>query len=114
VQAMAEWFRDVLGFALDDARIFSLDPREGPSYAIVERDGIEMHLQLRRVPGPRVSADPNAYELYARVPDAEALHLELVERHATVVQPLESQPYGMRDFGVVSAEGHRMIFGSPD
>ncbi len=72
VQAMAEWFRDVLGFALDEARIFSLDPHEGASYAIVERDGMEVHLQLRRVPGPHVSADPNAYEFYARVPSAEA------------------------------------------
>ena len=72
-----------------------------------------MHLQLRRVAGPHVPADPNAYEFYARVPDAAACYAELVERGAKVVQPLELQPYGMRDFSVESPEGHRVMFGSP-
>ena len=113
VMAVAEWFRDVLGFDLDPARVFALDAREGASYAIVDRDGIEVHLQLRRVAGPHVSADPNAYDFYARVPDADALHAELVGRGAKIVQPLEVQPYGMRDFSVESPEGHRVMFGSP-
>ena len=112
VMAVAEWFRDVLGFDLDPARVFAVDPREGASYAIVDRDGIEVHLQLRRVAGPHVSADPNAYEFYARVPDADALHTEFVGRGAKIVQPLEVQPYGMRDFSVESPEGHRLMFGS--
>jgi uncharacterized glyoxalase superfamily protein PhnB/predicted pyridoxine 5'-phosphate oxidase superfamily flavin-nucleotide-binding protein len=113
VMAVAEWFRDVLGFELDPARVFAVDPREGASYAIVDRDGIEVHLQLRRVGGPHVSADPNAYEFYARVSDVDALHAELVGRGAKLVQPLEVQPYGMRDFSVESPEGHRLMFGAP-
>jgi uncharacterized glyoxalase superfamily protein PhnB len=108
---VAEWFRDVLGFDVDDARVFTLDPAEGASYAIVERDGMEVHLQIRRVePGPR---DPNAYECYARVPDAGALLDEVTARGANVVQPLERQPYGMVDFSVASPEGHVLMFGSP-
>jgi uncharacterized glyoxalase superfamily protein PhnB len=113
VMVVAEWFRDVLGFELDPARVFALDPRAGASYAIVDRDEIEVHLQLRRVAGPHVSADPNAYEFYARVPDADALHADFMARGATIVQPLENQPYAMRDFSVESPEGHRVMFGSP-
>jgi uncharacterized glyoxalase superfamily protein PhnB len=47
------------------------------------------------------------------VPGADALHDEFVARGVTVVQPLEDQPYGMRDFSVESPEGHRLLFGSP-
>jgi hypothetical protein len=111
VRLVAEWFRDVLGFDLDGARVFTLDPGEGPSYAIVERDGMEVHLQIRSVPeAPR---DPNAYDSYARVPDAAALLEEFLGRSVVVVQPLETQPYGMLDFSVRSPEGHVLMFGSP-
>jgi len=109
VMAVAEWFRDVLGFDLDPSLVFVLDEKEGASYAILDRDGMSVHLQIRREP---MGNEDNAYDFYARVPDAAALLKEFEARGVKVVQPLEDQPYGMRDFSVENPEGRRMMFGS--
>ena len=110
VMLVAEWFRDVLGFHLDPNLVFVLDEEEGASYAILDRDGMNVHLQIRREP---MANEDNAYDFYASVPDAAALLEEFEGRGAKVVQPLEDQPYGMRDFSVENPEGGRMMFGSP-
>ena len=113
VMMVAEWFRDVLGFELDPARVFTLDPREG------------LRTRSSSVTGSRCTCNSGGSRArmfmrirmrttsIARVPDAAAFYAELVGRGAKVVQPLELQPYGMRDFSVESPEGHRVMFGSP-
>ena len=59
-----------------------------------------------------VAHEDNAYDFYASVPDAAALLEEFEGRGVKVVQPLEDQPYGMRDFSVENPEGGRIMFGS--
>jgi len=113
VHRVAEWFRDTLGFSLAPTSVFRLDPDGPVTYAIVERDDVGVHLQLSPDGTPRSITDDNAYDAYVQVPRADALHDEFVARGVTVVQPLEDQPYGMRDFSVESPEGHRLLFGSP-
>lgn len=113
VQRVAEWFRDTLGFSLEPTSVFRIDPDGPVTYAIVERDGIGVHLQLSPDSAPRSISDDNAYDAYATVTAVDALHDEFVARGAKVVQPLEDQPYGMRDFSVESPEGHRVFFGAP-
>ena len=85
VMAVAEWFRDVLGFDLDPARVFALR-RTGRRVVRDRRPRRDRGPPATpAVAGPHVSADPNAYDFYARVPDADALHAELVGRGAKIV-----------------------------
>ena len=109
VTLVPEWFRDVLGFNLDPNLVFVLDEDDGASYAILDRDGMNVHLQIRRRP---IAHEDNTYDFYASVPDAAALLKEFEGRGVKVVQPLEDQPYGMRDFSVENPEGGRIMFGS--
>jgi predicted enzyme related to lactoylglutathione lyase len=110
VQAAADFFEKRLGFTVGS--VFGPDPAEGAVYAIVERGGAQIHLQIRRRPldAPRESIES---DLYMHVPDVDRLHEELLGRGAQILRPPLEEPYGMRDFVAAGPEGLRLVFGSP-
>ena len=115
VRAAAYYFRDVLGFELDPEQGIhgGVDADEGAVYAIVRREGVTVHLQIRRrdvFTGPREGIE---CDVYVYVTDADALYAEYIGRNARVVRPIEDSRYGLRDFVVEDGEGHRLVFGSP-
>jgi len=111
VRAGVDYFVSRLGFEAASVHE-GVASDEGAVYGIVRRGGAEIHLQIRR--RPLWSAERNRVEcdVYARVPDADAYHAELVERGASIRRPPEDQAYGHRDFIVDGPEGHRLVFGS--
>ena len=115
VRGAAYYFRDVLGFELDAEHGIhdGVDADEGAIYAIVRREGVTVHLQIRRreiFAGPREGIES---DVYVYVTDADALYAEYVGRNVRVVRPIEDSRYGLRDFVVEDGEGHRLVFGSP-
>ena len=111
VRRAAEYYRDVLGFR--ERSVIEGEGEEAPVYAILDRDGTEIHLQIRRreiFADKRESLESDAYFF---VPDADALHAELVGRGASILRPPRDEPYGLRDFAVEDLEGHRLLFGTP-
>lgn len=50
---------------------------------------------------------------YIEIDGIDRFHDEVVERGAEVISPLEDQPWGMREFGIRTGDGHRIKFGSP-
>ena len=48
---------------------------------------------------------------YVRVADADRLHGLYRERGVAIVEPLESKPWGMREFAVADPDGHMLRFG---
>jgi predicted enzyme related to lactoylglutathione lyase len=113
VRRAAEHYRDVLGFRLDPARgVFQPSADEpGGVYAIVERDGALVHLQVRRDAPPRPARAPHERDAYLYVRDLDALHRALVERGANVVDPPRTMPYGLRELVVEDLDGNRIAFG---
>jgi catechol 2,3-dioxygenase-like lactoylglutathione lyase family enzyme len=97
VDAALDWFRDRLGF---DVRPW----QDGSQYGYASRDGVSFHLS---VPGSGL------WSAYLYVDDVEALHAELVERGATIVQPPTDKAYGLRDLLVRTPDGHVLAFGQP-
>jgi uncharacterized glyoxalase superfamily protein PhnB len=115
VRTTAYYFRDVLGFHLDpETGVFDgVDANEGAVYAIVDRERVRIHLQIRRrdvFAGPREGIESDAY---VYVDDADALHEEYAGKAVTIVRAIEDAPYGFRDFTIEDPEGHRIVFGSP-
>ncbi len=111
VRKAADYYRDVLGFT--ERSVLEGVGGEPAVYAILDKDGIEIHLQIRRreiFADKRESIESDAYLF---VPDADALHSELVRRGASVLRPPQDEPYGLRDFTVEDLEGHRLVFGTP-
>ena len=110
-KAMAEWFRDALGFDLGPDAFFEGVPGEGVVYAIADRDGMAMHFQIRRgvLRADRAQVETDCY---VYVDDVDALHDECVAAGVTIFRELYDEPYGMRDFSILTPEDHRIAFGS--
>lgn len=103
----AEHYRDALGFTIVD---YFGDP---PIFAIVSRDGVEIHLGKRdtgnAVPNRTVRGD--GLDAYIWVEDLETLAHELRARNARILEGPVSRNYGMRELIVEDDSGYRLAFG---
>ncbi len=124
VRRAAEHYRDALGFNLDPVNgVFAPSPNEpGGVYAIVMRESAIIHLQIRRggLAGPKgegvSTAAPRAEferDVYVRmrIGALNALHQELVQRGATILQAPMLAPHGIREMVVSDLDGYRIAFG---
>ena len=48
---------------------------------------------------------------YVHVDDAAALYKEYQGRNVTFWHPIGDKPWGMREFAIVTPDGHRIAFG---
>ena len=113
VRKAVEYYTNVLGFELPNPIFEGVAEGEGGVYAIVHREAIEIHLQIRRrelFADERESIESDAYLFVA---DADALYDELKGRGARIVRVIQDEPYGLRDFTIEDLEGHRIVFGTP-
>jgi uncharacterized glyoxalase superfamily protein PhnB len=100
VTALAEWYRDKLGFAI------SMSWGEPAEYARVQRDAVELAIG-------RLDARFGPSSVYAIVSGVDALYAEFVSRGVTIARPISNAPYRMRDFDLFDPEGNRICFGEP-
>jgi uncharacterized glyoxalase superfamily protein PhnB len=97
----AEYYRVTLGFTIER---LEGDP---PYYAIVQRDGVLVHLSEREdtsKPIERCSA-------YIYVSDADALYEEYRRIGIEMFAPPENQDNEMREFELSDMNGHFLTFG---
>lgn len=97
------YFEGRLGFQCT----FKLDDAHHPEipYAIVERDQVEIHLQLN-------ARSSGASGCYITVTEGiDALYGDFLKAGATVKRPIEDSNYGMRDFNIADADGNTLGFG---
>jgi len=112
VREAAEYYRDVLGFTLEEDGVFQPVPDEsGGVYAIVKRPGAWIHLQVRRgEPSNRVRPSFER-DVYMYVQAVDSLYEELNRRGAAIRQPPRETPYGLRELEVEDLNGYRIAFG---
>lgn len=105
LQAACTFYVEKLGFRV--AFLY------GDFYAGVERDGIMIHLKLSDVPDPGRQARQRDGHLdaYIRVDNVAALYAEYQSRGVLFAQPLETMPWGMREFVVWDNSGYILHFG---
>lgn len=94
-------FRDQLGFRVQGSA------GDLPSWASLERDGVEIMLVCGDYPVP--AAD---WAVYIYVDDADLLSAEFRERGADLVGPPADKPYGCREFEVRLPDGRLIAFAS--
>ena len=100
--AAAAYFIDVLGFERD----FRADGWEFLSFGAFK-------LMLGECPDDLSARETNnhSYFAYVVVDGLDALYAAYQQRGAILPHAPEDQPWGMREFGVATPEGHRMVFG---
>lgn len=53
----------------------------------------------------------HSYYAHVIVDNVVDVYRELIERGAKILSPIEDKPWGLREFGVVTPDGHRIVFG---
>ena len=53
----------------------------------------------------------HSYYGYITLADVDSLYAEYQQAGVRFTQPLASKPWGMREFGVRTTDGHRIMFG---
>jgi catechol 2,3-dioxygenase-like lactoylglutathione lyase family enzyme len=110
VAASTRFYRDVLGFAITQ----TVPPEAPHVFVWLERDGVPVFLNARHAAAedyPGVDSRPagGTAALFFLVSDVEALHAS-VAPHASVLMPLKTQFYGMREFAITDLDGHILTF----
>ena len=97
----ALYYEIVFGFVVEGKSAFD--------YAVVSRDGCEIHFITRPLDAPTTKGNKGG--TYITVEDPDALYEEFMSRGAGILYPPIDQPYGQRDFGVHDPEGYSLLFG---
>jgi predicted enzyme related to lactoylglutathione lyase len=61
---------------------------------------------------PRHLGD-HSYFAYLQVDDLDAYYASILAAGAVISKPIRDEPWGMREFGVVTSDGHRIMFAAP-
>ena len=71
------------------------------------------HLRLGHCPDavPMSKAQDHSWFAYLHVDDAQALYRELLQHGVEIWHPLGDKAWGMREFAIVTPDGHRIVFG---
>lgn len=62
---------------------------------------------------PAQEIGDHAYFAYFTVDDVRAYHERARENGVELVKPLCDEPWGMREFGLRTIDGHRILIGQP-
>lgn len=92
-----EYYEQMLGFRV------AMQMPSG-DYAIVERDGVAIHLFL----DDSGSHSPAAIHIFT--PDIEALYAEFQQSSAHLTQGIERKPWGNREFRLKDDSGNEIKF----
>ncbi len=105
LERSARYYRDVLGFEVHEIG--------DPGWRFFMRD--QCWILAGECPDalPAHELGDHSYFAYLEVDDVDALHAELTAKGATVMKKLRDEPWGMREFGIRTVDGHRIMFGRP-
>jgi Glyoxalase/Bleomycin resistance protein/Dioxygenase superfamily len=53
----------------------------------------------------------HSYFAYLETENIESLYEELANKNLKILGPMEDKPWRMREFGIETIDGHRMMFG---
>ena len=105
LQRSASYYRDVLGFEVREVG--------DPGWRFFERDRcFIMAGECWDAIAPHDLGD-HSYFAYVEVDGIDRLYVDVTARGAELIKPLRDEPWGMREFGVRTVDGHRMMFGCP-
>jgi uncharacterized glyoxalase superfamily protein PhnB len=96
------FYRDMLGFSLDF---------EVSGWAFLSRDRFRVMLGECADAMAAHETGDHSYFAYVTVDDIDELYREFVAKGVSLVQELADKPWGMREFGVRTPDGHRIMFG---
>ncbi len=104
------FYRDVLGFDVEPVGP-PVEPLGHPGFYFYSRGDCVIFAGECPDALPPAATGDHSYYAYVEVEPVDAFFAEVTARGAEVTKPLRDEPWGMREFGVRTADGHRMMFG---
>ena len=103
LERSATFYRDALGFTVHEMG--------DPGWRMFERDGCRIMAGECRDAMPAADTGFHSYYGYLVVIDADAEYARAVAAGAEITKPLKDEPWGMREFGLRTVDGHRLMLG---
>ena len=103
LERSARYYRDVLGFEVREVG--------DPGWRFFVRD--DCFIMAGECPDalPPEQLGDHSYFAYLVVDGIDQLYAELTAKGVTLIKPLRDEPWNMREFGVRTIDGHRIMFG---
>jgi uncharacterized glyoxalase superfamily protein PhnB len=102
LDASVDFYTRVLGMGVD----FTV-----PGWAFLSRGSFRLMLGECADAMPAHETGDHSYFVYVTVEGIDDLYGEVTSRGATLMQRLADKPWGMREFGIRTPDGHRIMFG---
>jgi catechol 2,3-dioxygenase-like lactoylglutathione lyase family enzyme len=99
------YYIDVLGFRKD--------PIDAEGWSFLSRDCFRVMLGECVDERPAGELGNHSYYAYWNVEGVDALYAELAARGAILTSPPRNKPWGLREFGLSTPDGHRIVCGEP-
>ena len=104
LERSAQYYRDVLGFEVRT-------PAD-PGWRFFVRGQCFIMAGECRDALPPAELGDHSYFAYIEVDDIDSLHAAVLGKGAVVIKDLRNEPWGMREFGIRTVDGHRIMFGN--
>ena len=101
-----QFYMDVLGFQRDFG-----DGSDGWSF--LSRDNFKVMLGECADEKPASELGDHSYFVYLTVEGLDQIYQELSARGAQMLSTPANKPWGLREFGIRTPDGHRIMFGEP-
>jgi uncharacterized glyoxalase superfamily protein PhnB len=102
LEVSVSYYREVLGMNID---------LEVPGWCFLSRGSFAVMLGECPNAVPAWELGDHSYFAYVTVLDAARLFQEVSARGGEFIKPLTNEPWGMREFGLRTVDGHRIMFG---
>lgn len=101
----AAFYRDILGF--------TIHPIPGGGWMFYTSG--ECTIMAGECPDavPPSQLGDHSYFAYLEVASLDSLYESVRAKGARICKTIRDEPWGMREFGLFTADGHRIMFGSP-
>jgi predicted enzyme related to lactoylglutathione lyase len=103
LQMSASFYRDVLGFKVHASA--------DPGWMFFESAGCSIMAGHCPDAIPASALGDHAYFAYLNVLGIDSYYKSVLEAGAKLTKQLRDEPWGQREFGVVTVDGHRIMFG---
>lgn len=103
LEASSRFYQEVLGF--------SIQKIGDPGWRMYVRDDCRIMAGHCPDATPPAELGDHSYFGYFVVSDVEAEYQKVVSHNVEIVKPLRSEPWGMREFGLRTVDGHRIMIG---
>ena len=100
----ARFYGDVLGFEVREVG--------DPGWRFFARDGCTIMAGECPDALPPADLGDHSYFAYLEVEGIDRWYDELVGKSVELIKPLRDEPWGMREFGIRTVDGHRIMFGA--